>query len=256
MSNLKDGYKTMTKTAINLEQQHSLPKSIFLHLFPGILITIFYIFTAPLFIDWGFPPLFALCLAIPIILVPVELGYLLYKGKKQNNRLSLKGVVLFREYVSLRDCLTYGLLTLVWSVLTFIILQKPVGSFITQKFFYWAPSWFTNGNSFEGSKQVLMATWIMIMVFGNIIGPAIEELYFRGYLLPRISRFGLWAVLLNSILFAVYHFFSPWEVITRIVAILPVSYTAYKKKNIYIGMVVHWILNTLSSVSLVALIFR
>jgi membrane protease YdiL (CAAX protease family) len=96
----------------------------------------------------------------------------------------------------------------------------------------------------------------MILIFGNIVGPAVEELYFRGYLLPRLSRFKVWAVPINSVLFALYHFYSPWDVITRSVGILPISYTAYKKKNLYIGMVVHWTLNTLSSISLLALIFK
>jgi membrane protease YdiL (CAAX protease family) len=96
----------------------------------------------------------------------------------------------------------------------------------------------------------------MIMIFGNILGPAIEELYFRGYLLPRISRLKGWAPLINAFFFAAYHFWSPWEVVTRTIAVFPVAYTAYKKKNIYIGMFSHIALNILSSLSLLALIFK
>ena len=35
--------------------------------------------------------------------------------------------------------------------------------------------------------------------------PWVEELYFRGYLLPRISRYGAWAPLLGGLFFALYH---------------------------------------------------
>jgi AcrR family transcriptional regulator len=39
----------------------------------------------------------------------------------------------------------------------------------------------------------------------------VEELYFRGYLLPRISRFGGWAPVINCCLFALYHFWQPFN---------------------------------------------
>ncbi|MBN2557972.1 MAG: CPBP family intramembrane metalloprotease [Clostridia bacterium] len=127
---------------------------------------------------------------------------------------------------------------------------------MAEKLFSWAPEWFVMSNTFEGSKTILFITWIMIMVFGNILAPAVEELYFRGYLLPRIAHLKGWAPVLNAVLFSAYHFWSPWEVITRAVAVLPVSYVAYKKQNIYIGMVAHITLNTLSSLPLLLVIFK
>jgi hypothetical protein len=80
-------------------EQHSLLKSIIMHLLPGIPITLFYILVAPFFVERGFPPVFALCLALVVVVIPVELGFLLYLGKKANGRLSLKGIVLYREGV-------------------------------------------------------------------------------------------------------------------------------------------------------------
>ena len=50
----------------------------------------------------------------------------------------------------------------------------------------------------------------------GIIGPTVEELYFRGPLLPRIDRLGAWAPVLNSGLFALYHFWSPWQLPVRL----------------------------------------
>ena len=236
--------------------QHSLLKSIFLHLLPGIPIILFYIIFAPLFMDLGFPPAFALCLAIPIVLIPTQLGFLLYAGKKVNGKLSLKNIVLYRKTVPNWQYILYGFLIVVWSSLCFMILSKSLGGYIAAKFFSWTPEWFVLGNAFEGSKTILLATWIMIMVFGNILGPAVEELYFRGYLLPRISRLKGWAPILNAVLFSAYHFWSPWEVITRAIAVLPVSYVAYKKHNIYIGMIAHLILNIISTLSLLPIIFK
>jgi len=230
--------------------QHSLLKSVLLHLLPGIPILLFYIFFAPVFLDLGFPSAFALCLAIPIVLIPTQLGFLLYEGKKTNGKLSLQNIVLYRKTLPKWQYILYGFLIVVWSGLCFMILSKSFGGYIAATFFSWTPEWFRMGNVFEGSKTTLLVTWIMIMVFGNILGPAVEELYFRGYLLPKISRLKGWAPVLNAILFSAYHFWSPWDVITRAIAVLPVSYFAYKKHNIYIGLIAHLTLNTISTLSL------
>ena len=44
----------------------------------------------------------------------------------------------------------------------------------------------------------------------------VEEMFFRGYLLPRISRLGAWAPLVNTVLFSLYHLFTPWLNVGRI----------------------------------------
>jgi len=105
-----------------------------MHLFPGIIITLFYIVLAPFFVQRGFPPVFALCLTVLVALIPVKLGFLLYIGKKTNGRLSLKNVVLYREHVPLWQYVVYGLFILAWSALTFAFLSKSVGGFITDFF--------------------------------------------------------------------------------------------------------------------------
>jgi membrane protease YdiL (CAAX protease family) len=81
----------------------------------------------------------------------------------------------------------------------------------------------------------------------GIAAPVAEELYFRGYLLPRISRLGVWAPLLGTVLFALYHFHSPWLALNRIVAVLPLTYVAYWKKNVIPGAIAHCLLNVLST---------
>ena len=51
------------------------------------------------------------------------------------------------------------------------------------------------------------------------------------------------APVINITLFSIYHFWSPWQVITRIVGLLPLAFTVYWKRNIYIGMLAHVLLN-------------
>jgi len=112
---------------------------------------------------------------------------------------------------------------------------------------------FTN-NLKQYSQGSLLLAGVLGFVFNGIVGPVVEELYFRGYLLPRISRLKGWAPLLNVVLFSIYHFFTPWQNPARILALLPMGYAVWWKKNIYIGIIVHCIINIIGSVASFVLI--
>ena len=94
------------------------------------------------------------------------------------------------------------------------------------------------------------SAWIVTLAaylaINGLLGPIVEELYFRGYLLPRMERLGRWAPLVNVSLFSLYHFWSPWQVMARIVGLGPTVYAVRWKRSVYLGMVVHCTLNTLS----------
>ena len=77
------------------------------------------------------------------------------------------------------------------------------------------------------------------LIVDGIAAPVVEEMYFRGYLLPRISRLGAWAPLVNTVLFSLYHFFSPFGFVSRIITFLPTVYVAWWKRSIYVSMAVH-----------------
>ncbi len=90
----------------------------------------------------------------------------------------------------------------------------------------------------------------------NIAIPIIEELYFRGFLLPRMARWGNWAPLISVALFSLYHLWLPWENPTRIIALLPVIYAVQWKHNIYLSIAVHALLNTIGSIGLLVLVLN
>jgi uncharacterized protein len=98
--------------------------------------------------------------------------------------------------------------------------------------------------------------FLVTLVLNGIAGPVVEELYFRGYLLPRIPVARLWAPLINVVLFSLYHFFSPWQNITRIVALMLLVYAVSWKRNLYLSILVHCSLNTLGLLSALATVPR
>lgn len=249
--------ESITTTEAGVEQ-HSLVRSIVLHLLPGVLILVFYVIAAPLAERLGFPSVSALLIAVAVVLIPFELGYLLYQGKKENGTLSLKGIVLYREPMPAWQYIVLALPLLLWVFLLLGIVAPPTDKVIIEKLFFWLPDWFFITSFVDNldrySQSALLLTWVLNLVFNGVAGPLVEELYFRGYLLPRISRLGRWAPLVNSVLFSLYHFFTPWQNLVRILALLPMVYTGWWKRNIYLGIIVHCTANTLGALATLALV--
>jgi CAAX protease family protein len=110
----------------------------------------------------------------------------------------------------------------------------------------------------ERVGEYTSAAWVVTLVaffaVNGFVGPIVEELYFRGYLLPRMERFGRWAPLVNVSLFSLYHFWSPWQLVARILGIGPTVYAVRWKHNIYLGMVVHCSLNSIGVLLVAAMV--
>jgi membrane protease YdiL (CAAX protease family) len=237
-------------------EQHSLGRSVVLHLLPGVLILLFFVVLTPILTEKGLPTLFSLFLAVAVVLIPFELGYILYQGKAKNKTFSLKGVVLYRREIPKWQHLVIIPLFLAWAIISYFIIAPQIQDNLKAEYFSWLPEWFfLDCNLAQCSKPAIWATWVLGVLFNGIAGPIVEELYFRGYLLPRISRLKGWAPLLNVLLFSVYHFFSPWRNVERILALLPGAYVIQWKKNIYLGMIPHCLLNTTGMLLMTPLLF-
>jgi membrane protease YdiL (CAAX protease family) len=236
----------MTKTA----EQQTLPESVLLSLLPGALATIVFVLLVDPVVAFGFPPIAAFLLAIALVILPFELGLLLWLGRQRNGRLSLEGVVLYREPMKVRDWAWLYPLLLLAAFLGFGVLAV-VEPGIRSALFGWLPSWFLTLIDFDAIGAYSANAWVITLAayfaLNVVAGPITEELYFRGYLLPRIDRFGRWAPLINVTLFSIYHFWSPWQILARIVGVGPFVYAVWWKRNIYLGMAVHVSLNLIAT---------
>jgi membrane protease YdiL (CAAX protease family) len=246
--------KNRSSTNIDIEQ-HSIGKSITLHLLPGVLGGAVYFLVAQPVQSLGYPTLLALILAIIAVLIPIEIGVLLYEGRKRNGKLSLNGIVLFRERIPVWQYLVLVPLIFILTGALFMILA-PLSSYLLDTFFSWIPESLIIDMGLSGAytKSILVATYLLGFVFVTLAGPIVEELYFRGYLLPRMTRLKGWAPVLNSGLFALYHIWTPWMAVTRSIGLLPLIYTVQRKRNIYIGVVVHCLANSLDIITGVSFI--
>jgi membrane protease YdiL (CAAX protease family) len=240
-------------------QTHTIGQMLVLHLLPGALLTAIYFIIAPWVMQAGYPALMALLICILVVLIPFELGVLFYQGRKLTGHATLDDVVLNRERIPIWQYFVIVLALLIWGGLAFILLT-PVDNFLIRSLFAWMPTWNFPAammpQVLQASKPALITTVIFAFALNGILGPVTEELYFRGFLLPRIPAGRAWAPLINVVLFSLYHLFSPWANVTRIVALIPLVYAVAWKRNIYLSMITHCLLNTLGMLGLIGLAMR
>lgn len=222
-------------------EQHSIWQSLLLHLLPGILVGGCYYLLLPAVHYRGYPSLMALMLAAALILVPTQLGYLLYRSKREGLTDPL-GVLRYRRSLSFTQYI-------LWVPAVFIALGvifttlRPVDVFLKEQLFAWIPA-LDSGLQEGYSRGALIQTYLMVAIFGVVLAPTVEELYFRGYLLPRMRFAGRWSLLVHSFLFALYHVWTPWMLLTRTLGTVPLAYVA-RQRSLYVAIVVHVAVNAI-----------
>ena len=235
--------------------QHPLLTSIILHLLPGVVFLAFWFLVAPLVQRWGLPVAIAGSLAILLGQLPLVLGILLYQSRKQTGRFSLRDVIAYRRPVPLWQYLIFVPLLCIWYFQGSTIWTSLQNDLFTS--LPWLPRWLENPLPFNDqgpySPIVMTITLGVALISSGVIAPIIEELYFRGFLLPRIDRLGVWAVLLNVSLFAFHHLWTPLLNPGRILAWFPIIFVVWRKQNIYLGLYVHLITNLIGNGLLVFL---
>jgi membrane protease YdiL (CAAX protease family) len=233
--------------------QHTLGRSILLHLLPGALILGAFLAFYPLTAALGLPALIALLLAVIVAAIPTQLGHLLYQGYRRNGRLSLEGVVVFRQRSPLWQYLLFIPLGIVWSFGWYGALA-PVSDWLTRNIFAWAPGWFLRADLATSDRAILIGTLAALLLLNGFIGPIVEEMYFRGYLLPRLARYGKAAPWINLALFTLYHLWQPWLYPTVFVALASLVFPVWWTRNMRIGVYIHCALNLIGGALTVALL--
>ena len=96
----------------------------------------------------------------------------------------------------------------------------------------------------------LQGQYGILLLFGLalLLNVLTEELYFRAWMLPKLSRFGAWSWVLNGALFAFYHTFQLWLLPVLLVSSLLFAFICYRSKSIWPSLVAHLIGNFLLSI--------
>ena len=106
---------TLSQDSGAIYEQHSVARTLVLHLLPGALVLVFFVAVAPILWSLGFPPAMAVYLAFVFVLLPFELGYLIYQARKMGT--SLGNIVLYRQPVPRGQFLALVVALFVWGLL-------------------------------------------------------------------------------------------------------------------------------------------
>ena len=227
--------------------QHALLQSIALHVLPGALTTVAFLLLKRLLDESGFPPLLAFLLAVLVVDLPILLGVMLVEGKKLNGRYSLTGVVLYREKVSWKTFAPVFVGAFV-AVYLLIMLATPISAFLTEDLFSGLPDWIflEEPTQYEAyAKNILVVVSTLQLIITGIISVWVEELYFRGFLMPRISRYGKWAPLLGGLFFGLYHVWQLYGFPTVFLLGVALGYVVWWKRDIRLSISLHVFANIL-----------
>ena len=117
-------------------EQHSLPRSIVLHLLPGAALFGFVLVAAAL----GMPAILALLVGIALVIVPLELGYLLYQGKRRSGRWSVWEVIDYRDPLPARRIALWTVPLVAWFIVMLFLSVAVFDERIADGLFSWIPS--------------------------------------------------------------------------------------------------------------------
>lgn len=232
-----------------LDDQIPFRKLIWYHLYMGIPVTLAYIFLSKtVVLNYEFPGLAAFLMVELFILAPIGLFHLFRKGKKLNGKYTLKNVISFREHLSLRQYFKWSVIGLIACIICYAPLY-PVGLFLKDNLFFWLPEWYFDPGFGTSNTHLIAKAFLFAIIIDGLVGPIVEELFFRGYLLPRMDYLNKWAPILNGVLFGLYHYWQPHNLIAVSIIGVIISIIVWKNKNVYLGIIIHCTLNILGALS-------
>ena len=144
-----------------------------------------------------------------------------------------------------------------WFIVTLIAWISLLEGWVIDRLPSWVPDSIiqfaqTNADGDLPSAGIVVALLVIAFLCNGLLGPLTEELYFRGYLLPRMDRYGIWAPVLSTLLFSIYHVWTPWRWPQIAVGFLPLALAAWRTRSIYVSMIAHVTVNNVFLIMLTA----
>jgi membrane protease YdiL (CAAX protease family) len=216
------------------------PTVLVMHLLPAAVTFAAALALGPLMRAWDLPPQFALTLAFAFVLTPIELGLLLRAAGWSFRR--LPGILAFRRklpprlYLMLLPCLTaiaIGLVVLLAPLEQRILDVYPAG-------------WRLPADSTAFPVTTMVATLLFTLLVDGLVNPAVEELYFRAYLLPRLPVRGVAAVLTSAGLFAAQHYWQPEKFVFVFAAQVLLIGVMLRLKSVRISIATRCLVNSIA----------
>ena len=238
--------------------KHTLATSVALHLFPGAVLVTFYLLLAPLGMRVGLPPLLTSCALALIVLAPLEIGHLLLIARRGGGREALRGAVDMPRPMKLWRyiAVTIGLVAV---SIAFYALSLPADRWFGGQISGFLPTWYDYArlDAYRHLGTGVLASILVLRFAADVVVvPAAEELYFRGYLLPRIPGPAWLAPFASGALFAVYHFWQPYNWPSIFCLSLPMIVAVWRTTDVRLSIATHVTMNLIGFISFAAAILK
>ena len=192
----------------------------------------------------GIPNIFALLLTVVFVETPISWAIMLRHVRRENdNAFSFAKAFPWMKKNPWWLYLFVGIPLIIFSAGMVAVVTPAIDSILVPALFAWVPDWFLmipDPEIFSSLPRLLVLTLWASMLFGMVlIGGFTQEIYARGFLLPRIAHLGAVAPLYNALLFAVLHLIAPWSWISFFVMTLPWAYLVWWRRSTKIGLFIH-----------------
>ncbi len=234
-------------------------KLMLFHVLPGIAALPVFIFTLSLFAGTGVPTMAALFISILIAEAPVSWYLMVRAVRAEGKAVTAANLFPWRALQRTWKLVAIGLpLAIVGMILVFGVATtlEPV---IISTLFSWVPDWMileAGPAGMEGASRTgLMLVWLLSGVVGVGIGGVTQELYHRGFLLPRSGAMGALSVPFNALMFALVHLAAPWGWPFFFLGSLLWAAAVYRWKAVQFGLAGHVGMLLLGWLMMTAIVF-
>ena len=224
------------------------PQTLLMNLGPAAVTFAAVLALAPLMARLGLPRFFSFTVGEALVLTPIELGLLLRAAHRATGRWSLRAlpsVIAYRRPLTRRMILLVPLLSVL--ALAVAVAYIPVGNALGGALTGIYPHWLIAAKNAPAgfSKVVLVSTLLATLAVDGVINPTVEELYFRGYLLPRLPVAGWRAIPVSAALFSLQHYWEPWNWLMIFGLELILTTLVVRLRCVRLGIVMHTLGNSL-----------
>ncbi len=234
------------------------------HLAPGLATLALFVPLALMMRDTGVPTTVALFLAILLGEVPASWWLMRRAARREGASFGATWLFPWRGPTRLRTLLLVGPLLALGSMVVVFGVAGALEPAIRDALFAWVPDALVldpGPMGLDGASRFgLLTLWLLSGIVGVGIGGVTQELYHRGFLLPRSEHLGAWAVPFNAILFGAMHLTAPWGWPFFAIAGLLWAWATRHFRSMYLGLIGHvgmlalgWIMMTLIVFGLVPL---
>ena len=233
-----------TRPSATVSSQLSVAQAAVMQILPGLLSLPVFAVIAFTLSQNGVPNIYALGIAILLIEVPVTWAIIIWRVRNESDG-GFSAAKAFPWHASIPwwQYLVIGLPIILFSMIMIAGIGPRIAGIILNSVFTWVPDWFVmrpDPAIFSSlSKEMLLALWVLILVAMVLVGGFTQELFARGFLLPRTEHLGRWAPALNALFFAILHTIAPWDWVGFFLMTLPWAYLVWWRRSVKIGLFIH-----------------